>query len=60
MREHQFPLPSYYADARIIEDAQHRRQQLREARLRCRLDTGNHGGSGGSSAGGSGAGGSGA
>jgi hypothetical protein len=46
LREHQYPLPSYYADARIAEDAQRRRQQLREARLRRRLETGNHGGSG--------------
>jgi hypothetical protein len=29
VREHQYPLPSYYVDARIVEDAQHRRQQLR-------------------------------
>jgi hypothetical protein len=42
--EHQYPLPSY-TDAGIIEDAQHRRQQLREERLRHRLGTGNHGGS---------------
>jgi hypothetical protein len=55
VREHQYPLPSYYADARIVEDAQRRRQQLREARLRCRLETGNLGGSGGSGVGGSGA-----
>jgi hypothetical protein len=50
VREHQYPLPSYYADARIAEDAQRRRQQLREARLRRRLETGNHSGSGGSGA----------
>jgi hypothetical protein len=53
VHEHQYPLPSYYADARIAEDAQHRRQQLREARLRRPLETSNHGGSGGSGAGGS-------
>jgi hypothetical protein len=58
--EHQYPLPFYYADARIVEDAQHRRQQLREARLHRRLEKGNHGGSGGSGTGGSGTGGSGA
>jgi hypothetical protein len=32
VREHQYPLPSYYADARITKDVQRRRQQLREAR----------------------------
>jgi hypothetical protein len=53
--EHQYPLPSYYADARIAEDAQRRRQLLRETRFRRRLETGNHGGFGGSGAGGSGA-----
>jgi hypothetical protein len=53
VREHQYPLPSYYTDASIAEDAQHRRQQLREARLRCRLETGNHGRFDGSDAGGS-------
>jgi hypothetical protein len=55
VRQHQYPLPSYFADVDIAEDAQRRRQQLREARLRCRLETGNHGRGGGSGAGGSGA-----
>jgi hypothetical protein len=66
-REHQYPLPSYYPAAGIIEDAQRRRQQWREERLRRHLETGNHGGSapatdgaGGSGTGGSGAGNSGA
>jgi hypothetical protein len=59
VRKQQYPLPSYYADARIAEDAQCRRQQLQEARLCHHLETGNHGGSGGSNEGGSGAGGSG-
>jgi hypothetical protein len=42
--EHQYPLPSYYSDASIIEDAQRRRQQWREERLCHRLETCNHGG----------------
>jgi hypothetical protein len=46
VHEHQYPLPSYYADACISEDAQRRRKQLREARLRRPLETSNHGGSG--------------
>jgi hypothetical protein len=47
MRQHQYPLPSYFADAGIAEDAQRRRlEQVREARLRRRLETGNHGRSG--------------
>jgi hypothetical protein len=58
--EHQYPLPSYFADASIAEDAQCRWQQLREARLCRRLETGNHGRSGHSGAGGSSEGGSGA
>jgi hypothetical protein len=46
VREHQYTLPSYFADIGIAEDAQ---------RLcRC-LETGNHGRSGGFGAGGSGA-----
>jgi vacuolar-type H+-ATPase subunit B/Vma2 len=53
VREHQYPLPSYYADASITEDAQHHWQQLREAHLRRRPEKGNHGSSGGSGAGGS-------
>jgi hypothetical protein len=56
VREHQYPLPSYYANASIAENAQRRRQQLREARLRHRLETCNHGGSDGSGTGGSDAG----
>jgi hypothetical protein len=49
MRQHQYPLPSYFADTGIAEDAQRRRlEQVREAR-RC-LETGNHGRSGHSSA----------
>jgi hypothetical protein len=36
-RENQYPLPSYYADAGILEDAQRRRQQWREERNRHRL-----------------------
>jgi hypothetical protein len=47
-------MPSYFADAGIAEDAQHCRQELREAHLRRRLETGNHDRSGGSGAGGSG------
>jgi hypothetical protein len=39
IRQHQYPLPSYLADAVIAEDAQRRRQQVREARLRRRLET---------------------
>jgi hypothetical protein len=50
VRKHQYPLPSYYANASIAKDAQRCRQQLQEARLRRRLETGNHGGSGGSGA----------
>jgi hypothetical protein len=59
VREHQYPLSSYFADAGITEDAQRRWQQLREARLRRRLETGNHGRSSHSGAGGSNEGGSG-
>jgi hypothetical protein len=44
-RENQYPLPSYYVDTDILEDAQRRRQQLREERNRHRPETGNHGGS---------------
>jgi hypothetical protein len=52
--QHQYPLPSYFADASIAEDAQRRRlEQVREARLRHRLETGNHGRSGHTGAGGS-------
>jgi hypothetical protein len=32
-RENQYPLPSYNADADILEDAQHRRQQWRECNI---------------------------
>jgi hypothetical protein len=40
MRQHQYPLPSYFADVGIAEDAQHRRlEQVREARLRHRQAT---------------------
>jgi hypothetical protein len=64
MRQHQYPLPSYFANANIAEDAQSLRlEQVREARLCHRLEIGNHGRSGHSGAGGdghSGAGGSGA
>jgi hypothetical protein len=53
MRQHQYPLPSYFADAGIAEDAQRRcLEQVREARLRRRR---NHGHSGPSVAGGFGA-----
>jgi hypothetical protein len=56
VRQHQYPLPSYFADTGIAEDAQRRRlEQVREARLRRRLETGNHGRSGHFGAGGSGA-----
>jgi hypothetical protein len=55
VRQHQYPLPSYFADAGIAEDAQRRWQQLREAGLRVGLETGNPGRSGHSGAGGSGA-----
>jgi hypothetical protein len=56
MRQHQYPLPSYFADAGIAKDAQrHRLEQVREACLRRRLETGNHGRSGHSGVGGSGA-----
>jgi pyridoxine/pyridoxamine 5'-phosphate oxidase len=55
VRQHQYPLPSYFTDVGIAEDAQHRWQQLREARLHRRLETGNHGRDGGFDAGGSGA-----
>jgi hypothetical protein len=55
MRQHQYPLPSYFADAGFAEDAQRRRlEQVREARLCRRLETGNQGLSGHSGAGGSG------
>jgi hypothetical protein len=54
MRQHQYPLPSYFVDVDIVEDAQRRRlEQVREARLRRRLEIGNHGRSGHSGAGGS-------
>jgi hypothetical protein len=56
MRQDEYPLPSYFADAGIAEDAQRRRlEQVREARLHRHLETGNHGRSGHSGAGGSGA-----
>jgi hypothetical protein len=55
MRQHQYPLPSYFADVGFAEDAQRRRlEQVREARLCRRLETGNLGLSGHSGAGGSG------
>jgi hypothetical protein len=54
VRQHQYTLPSYFADTDIAEDAQRRRQQLREARLHRRLETGNHGRSSHSGAGSSG------
>jgi hypothetical protein len=44
-RENQYSLPSYYANAGILEDAQCRRQQWREERNGRRLEAGNHGGS---------------
>jgi hypothetical protein len=44
MHQHQYPLPSYFADTGIAEDAQRRRlEQVREARQRHRLETGNQG-----------------
>jgi hypothetical protein len=51
VHQQQYPMPSYFADADITEGAQRRRQQLREARLRRHLETGNHGRSGNSGAG---------
>jgi hypothetical protein len=42
VRENQYPMPSYYPDTDILEDAQRRRQQRREERNRRR---GNHCGS---------------
>jgi hypothetical protein len=55
MRQHQYPLLSYFADANIAEDAQSRRlEQVWEARLCHRLEIGNHGRSGHSGAGGDG------
>jgi hypothetical protein len=44
-REQQYPLPSYYADAGILEDAQCRRQQWHEEHNRRCVETGNHSGS---------------
>jgi hypothetical protein len=42
--DNQYPLPSYYANTGILEDAQRRHQQWRKERNRRRLETGNHGG----------------
>jgi uncharacterized membrane protein YgcG len=51
MRQHQYPLPSYFANAGVAQrrrrNAQRRLlEQVRDARLRRRLETGNQGRSG--------------